>query len=74
MACPTHQQAAKKLGEEEILQLRLELQEARELKKLTGQRLQEAEDERELLLAELEEQDKQVITSTAQRIYESPAH
>ncbi|XP_045564073.1 centriolin isoform X4 [Salmo salar] len=52
--------AAKKLGEEEILQLRLELQEARELQKLTGQRLQEAEDERELLLAELEEQDKQI--------------
>ncbi|CDQ81110.1 unnamed protein product [Oncorhynchus mykiss] len=53
-------QAAKKLGEEEILQLQEELQEARELQKLTGQRLQEAEDEQELLLAELEEQDKQM--------------
>ncbi|XP_029578183.1 centriolin isoform X2 [Salmo trutta] len=53
-------QAAKKLGEEEILQLREELQEARELQKLMGQRLQEAEDERELLLTELEEQDKQI--------------
>ncbi|XP_055776513.1 centriolin isoform X3 [Salvelinus fontinalis] len=53
-------QAAKKLGEEEILQLREELQEARELQKLTGQRLQEAKDEQELLLAELKEQDKQM--------------
>ncbi|XP_031663355.1 centriolin isoform X4 [Oncorhynchus kisutch] len=53
-------QAAKNLGEEEILQLQEELQEARELQKLTGQRFQEAEDEQELLLAELEEQDKQM--------------
>ncbi|KAK6313585.1 hypothetical protein J4Q44_G00169320 [Coregonus suidteri] len=53
-------QAAKRLGEEEILWLREELQEARELQKLTGQRLQEAEDKRGLLLAELEEQDKQM--------------
>ncbi|XP_064830104.1 centriolin isoform X2 [Oncorhynchus masou masou] len=52
--------AAKKLGEEEILQLQEELQEARKLQKLTGQRLHEAEDEQELLLAELEEQDKQM--------------
>uniref|UniRef100_A0A8C7CMK8 Centriolin n=1 Tax=Oncorhynchus kisutch TaxID=8019 RepID=A0A8C7CMK8_ONCKI len=66
MACPTHKQAAKNLGEEEILQLQEELQEARELQKLTGQRFQEAEDEQELLLAELEEQDKQVITSNQQ--------
>ncbi|CAB1320239.1 unnamed protein product, partial [Coregonus sp. 'balchen'] len=53
-------QLTKRLGEEEILWLREELQEARELQKLTGQRLQEAEDKRGLLLAELEEQDKQM--------------
>ncbi|XP_035642272.1 centriolin isoform X8 [Oncorhynchus keta] len=53
-------QAAKNISEDEILLLQEELQEARELQKLTGQRFQEAEDEQELLLAELEEQDKQM--------------
>ncbi|XP_017546672.1 centriolin isoform X3 [Pygocentrus nattereri] len=54
-------QAAERRGEEaELIRLKEELQEAREQQYLMMQRLQEAESERDRLLTELEEQDKQM--------------
>ncbi|KAJ7993831.1 hypothetical protein DPEC_G00258790 [Dallia pectoralis] len=61
-ACMTAAKAteAERLGEEEIQSLREELQEAGKLHKRMSQRLQEADEEREHLLIELEQQDKQM--------------
>ncbi|XP_066510889.1 centriolin-like isoform X2 [Hoplias malabaricus] len=67
-ACEEAEQAraAERCGEEaELLQVRKELQEVQEQQYLMLQRLQETESERDHLLMELEEQDKQMKAEEA---------